>query len=69
LNEEDILILELKQGTYVRSKKFEYTELFDTAEEEFSKISSNEWIRLTQDVKHHLNQYGDAKLVRFKVGF
>jgi len=68
-SEDDILVLELKEGIFLRSKQYEFSEFFDASEKDFSKISNDEWKRLTQDIKQPLNQYGDTKLVRFKIGF
>jgi hypothetical protein len=66
---ENILVLELKDGIYIRSKIFEFTELFIDSDDMLTDISGEHFKQITRDIKFPINQFGDINLVRFKIGF
>jgi hypothetical protein len=75
--DEDILIIEVKEGLYIRSKSVDWsnrlTEITKMQPYEGAPIlkiiKQREWDNITRATREPINRFGDQKLVFWKVGF
>jgi hypothetical protein len=73
---EDLLIIQIPEGVFIRTTSREWCETFThLAEKEISKdwqfqiLKEGEWDRLTTRYRAPIESFGDARLVRWRVGF
>lgn len=71
--DRDIVIIELKEGVYIRTQTTDWCELL-TGLAKYDKtfltiIPERTWIDATMKYRGPINLFGDNKLVRWRVGF
>jgi hypothetical protein len=72
--DDGYLILELKEGVYLKVTEDEINEFckflsLNTPEQRFESISESFCVKITQETKAPKKMAGNQNLVRFKVGF